>query len=98
MVGKAVPFGSPSLTVPTGYISGAPLLTTSTYTNASLSSLGVTPGTYTYTWGSGVDADTMTIVVAVPEPSTWALAVTGLLAAVGWSLLRSRTKSIAERR
>ena len=69
------------LIVPSGYISGNPLSTTTTFTNATFSSLGFIPGTYTYTWGAGATADSLT-VTTVPEPSTWALCGlgTGVLA------------------
>lgn len=57
------------LEVPAGYISGTPLSGTETFNNATLSSLGFTPGTYTYSWGS----DSFTVSsAAVPEPATWA--------------------------
>jgi hypothetical protein len=40
------------LGVPQSYVSGNPLLGTSTYDNAIFASLGVTPGTYVWTWGA----------------------------------------------
>jgi hypothetical protein len=55
------------------YVSNAPLSASDTYSNATFSSLGITPGTYIYTWGTGADADSFTInfgVAAVPEPSS----------------------------
>ena len=63
--------------VPAGYTSGAPLLDTDTYSGQSLSSLGITPGTYTYTFGSGATADSYTIIAAVPEPSAIGLIAVG---------------------
>jgi hypothetical protein len=57
------------LHVPAGYISGTPLSDSATFDDQTLSSLGVTPGTYTYTWGSGPTADSLTLVAGVPEPS-----------------------------
>src|SRR5438552_1720856 len=42
------------LVVPVGYVSGNPLSNTMTFNNATLDSLGVTPGTYVWTWGTGL--------------------------------------------
>jgi len=69
------------LFVPGGYTSGTILSDSATWTDATLSSLGVTSGTYTYTWGSGATADSFTIDAmtgAVPEPSSWAMLVAGV--------------------
>jgi len=68
--------------VPSDYDSGSPLMSTSTWDGATLSSLGVTPGTYVWTWGSGVNAGTFTLKAeeaAVAEPATLGLMVLGLL-------------------
>ena len=69
------------LVVPSNYVSGTPLTSSSTYTGQTFATLGFTPGTYTYTWGAGVDADSLTVTSVVPEPATWALlgVVEGLL-------------------
>jgi hypothetical protein len=40
------------LIVPIGYTSGSPLNGTATFMNKTISSMGLTPGTYTYSWGS----------------------------------------------
>jgi len=64
--------GTPALRVPSGYVSGDPLSSTTTWNSATLASLGITPGSYTWSWGSGANADTATIT-AVPEPATWLL-------------------------
>jgi hypothetical protein len=48
------------LLVPPGYVSETPLSDTATYYNATFSSLGVTPGTYTWTWST----DTFTLDVS----------------------------------
>jgi hypothetical protein len=42
-----------TILVPTGYVSGTNITGSSTYLNQSLSSLGLTSGTYTWTWGTG---------------------------------------------
>lgn len=63
-----------------GYISGQPLANAMTFRNATFSSLGFTPGTYTYTWGVGPTADSLS-VTTVPEPRPTALMAIGSLAA-----------------
>lgn len=56
------------LLVPNGYVSGNPLSGSATFANATLSGLGLTPGTTTYSWGSGATADSLTLnIAAVPE-------------------------------
>jgi PEP-CTERM motif len=73
---------SHELEVPPGYASGISLSDSSTYDNATFSSLGVTPGTYVWTWGSGANQN-FTLVIgtaAVPEPSSLLLLVVGLAA------------------
>jgi hypothetical protein len=80
------------LLVPGGYTSGTILSGSDTWTTATLSSLGVTPGTYTYTWGSGPTADSFTINAitgAVPEPSTWATLVAGVGMLIGFRRRRA---------
>jgi len=42
-----------SLLVPTGYTSGTNITSTQTFTGTTLSTLGLTNGTYTYTWSGG---------------------------------------------
>jgi hypothetical protein len=84
-----VEFLGPDLYVPTGYVSGTALLDTSTYANATLSSLGFTPGSYTFHWGAGATADSL-IVDIVPEPSTWAAVLSGA-GLLGVALRRRRT-------
>jgi hypothetical protein len=50
-------FNSMQLVVPGGYVKGAPLSGTSTYSGESFSSLGMEMGSYSWTWGSGDTAD-----------------------------------------
>ena len=82
------------LDVPAGYVSGNPLSDTSTYDNATFSSLGVTPGTYVWSWGVSASDDTFTLVIpaVLPEPSSLLL-LGGALA--GLPLLRTRRRSRA---
>lgn len=75
-----------TLFVPLGYVSDSRTLSdTSTYSDQSFSSLGVTPGTYVWTWGDRGADQSFTLQVgpaAVPEPSSILLlgaALAGLL-------------------
>jgi len=81
-----------TLVVPFGYVTGTTLSASDTYSGQTISSLGLTPGTYTWTWGTGAHADSLTVQIgpattAVPEPSTAIVAVFGAVAfvAYGWS-------------
>jgi hypothetical protein len=82
--GAVVGVGSGVLIVPINYSSGADLGTsTDTWSSQSLSSLGLTPGTYNFT----LPDDTVTVnVVAVPEPANL-----GLLTLAGIAMLRRRS-------
>lgn len=67
-VGIVTPF--PRIFFPRGYTSGSPLSATARWANHSISSLGLTVGTYVWTWGSGPTADSMTINVLSSTPLT----------------------------
>jgi hypothetical protein len=66
------------LIVPVGYTTGTAISSTQTFSGATFSSLGLTPGTYTYTWGSGANADSINVVVggAGVTPTPTATSVT----------------------
>jgi hypothetical protein len=85
--------------VPSGYISGAALAATDTYSNSTFTGLGLTPGTYTWTWGTKANADSLTVQIgpaaAVPEPSSLLLAAVGGAVAFvtyGWSRHRPQQR------
>ena len=83
---------SPSLYVPVNYISGAAISDSSTYNNASFSSLGVTPGTYEWTWGTGANQNVTLQIgpASVPDAgSTFGLLALALAALFGASRFRS---------
>jgi hypothetical protein len=68
-----------TLFVPHNYVSNTPLLSSSTWNNVTLSSLGATPGTYVWSWGNGSNQDCTLQVGAVPEPGTLFLLALGVL-------------------
>ena len=59
--------GLHTLIVPGGYVSGTFLSASATYSNATVASLGVTPGTYVWTWGTGLNQN-FTLQIPVPPP------------------------------
>jgi hypothetical protein len=76
--------------VPHDYVSGT-LSDSSTYLNATFSSLGVTPGTYVWTWGTGANQNfTLQIPTAgVPDSgSTLGLFLLSLIGLFGLNRLR----------
>jgi len=80
-----------SLGVPEDYVSGNALSDTSTYNNATFSTLGVTPGTYEWTWGTGANQNfTLQIgPAAAPDSgSTFALFFLALSGLFGLNRLR----------
>jgi hypothetical protein len=58
------------LFVPRGYSSGRPLSGSSTYDNATFSSLEVRPGTYEWTWGTGANQNFTLKIGAAALPDT----------------------------
>ena len=79
--------------VPVGYVSFAPLASTGTY-NGTFATLGLTPGTYRTQWDDGRGSFTVQVgpleTTTAPEPGTWALLGTGLLALAGAARHRTR--------
>jgi hypothetical protein len=81
--------------VPTGYTSGSPLSSSSTWDNTTISGLGLTPGTYEWTWGSAANgtADDFKVVIpgtATPEPASLTLLGVTAAAVLGYHLRRRR--------
>ena len=71
---------------PANYVSKTSFNSTATWNGKTLSTLGITPGTYVYSWGSGPNADSITMTAgAVPEPAEYAAVAGGLcLARAAW--------------
>jgi hypothetical protein len=88
-------FGLPVVVVPHDYVSGAPLLGSSTFAGETIASLGLTPGTYVYTWhGAPGIADSLTLNIGpVPEPATCAMIAMGFAGLGLASYRRSRTNA-----
>src|SRR5207248_4610996 len=61
-----------TLRVPAGYVSGTPLSRSATYSDASLGTLGVTPGTYVWKWGTGANQN-VTLQIKTPVPARTAI-------------------------
>jgi uncharacterized protein (TIGR03382 family) len=79
MWGPTSPVNQVQLVVYFNYVSGSPLSGSSTWSNQTLSSLGITPGVYTWTWNTSAGTDFFTINV-VPAPGAAPLfAMTGAI-------------------
>jgi hypothetical protein len=77
------------LLVPTGYTSGANISSTQTFNNTSLSTLGLTNGTYTYTWSGG----SIDVVVGGPAPTPTPSPSTGAVGA-GWNFYEASGNAV----
>ena len=84
-------WGVAAFFVPSGYVSGTALTSGAIWNNATLASLGVTPGTYTWTWGTGAE-QSFTLVTSVPEPATFGMFGLGMLLIGGFVTLRRRVQ------
>jgi hypothetical protein len=83
--------GGDALLVPPGYVSGAALSDTSTYSGKTFAALGITPGTYVWTWGTGADADSFKLAIGVPDSgSTFGLLFLSVATFFGVNRFRSR--------
>jgi len=60
--GDFVEMADRQLVVPLNYVSDTPLSDSMTFNNATLDTLGVTPGTYVWTWGTGANQN-FTLVI-----------------------------------
>ena len=89
-----------TLVLPFTYTSGASLSGSATFAG-TISSLGLTPGTYTWTWGSGGNADSLVLTISAPTPapsavpslSEWTQLLLALMTItlVGWHFHRERS-------
>jgi hypothetical protein len=83
--------GTPLVGVPTGYTSGTPISATMELPGETIAGLTLIPGTYTFT----IPNATITLEISsstVPEPSTWALMLSGF-AALGFAGYRRLRKA-----
>jgi len=81
--------------IPAGYVSNAPLSTTSTWNGRTFASMGLVPGAYVWTWGSGGTADSFTLQIGapaapVPTMTEWAMILMSLMLAGGAALYIQR--------
>ena len=53
-----------TIVVPNGYSSGTTISGSTTYSNTTISGLGLSGGTYTWAWGSGANASTLVMVIS----------------------------------
>lgn len=70
IAGTAGTANSPTVTVPAGYVSGAPLSASSVFSAKSLGVIELTPGIYTVSWGSGANADSVVVEIRAPSAAT----------------------------
>ena len=86
------------LLVPSGYASGSALSDSMAFDGGTYALMGLTPGTYTWSWGTpGTNFDSFVLDIhpvteSVPEPSTLAVLVAGLL---GLGFVKRKAKRAA---
>lgn len=86
------------LLVPSGYVSGSALSDSMAFDGGTYALMGLTPGTYTWSWGiPGTNFDSFVLDIhpvteSVPEPTTLAVLVAGLL---GLGVSRRKAKRAA---
>ena len=51
--------------VPSGYTSNTVISGTATYAGATISSMGLTPGTYIWAWGSGANSSSIVMIIGL---------------------------------
>jgi hypothetical protein len=80
------------LAVPSGYKSGASLMSNMSFDNTTISKLGLTPGTYTWAWGSAANGteDDLKVIIPSPEPSTLSLLGIGSISLLGYGWRRRK--------
>ena len=70
MFGVSPLAGVRTILIPTGYVSGTNISGTATYLNETLSSLGLTTGTYSWTWGTGNNQGEFNLQIGIqPTPT-----------------------------
>jgi hypothetical protein len=57
------------LLVPSGYTSNTVISGTAVYSGQTISSMGLSGGTYTWSWGSGGNAGSLTMIIETPTPT-----------------------------
>ena len=60
-------FHGRTLLVPNGYVSNTLISGSTTYLNATLTSLGLSVGTYTYSWGDGINESITVLIGGIPS-------------------------------
>lgn len=95
--GHGITLVSDEIDLPNGYASGAPLASTASFAGKTITSMGLTPGTYTWTFGSGANADSVVLNIApaviqsVPTLGEYGMmALASLLAMSGIAYARKR--------
>jgi hypothetical protein len=75
----------PGVILPAAYASGSSFFGTSTFSNQTFASLGLTPGTYDWVWGSGATSDSYRLIISNSSDVPGPMPLFGAGAAFGWS-------------